>query len=225
MKKNIILICILCAVIIVISIFNNLILSNVEKEIIDGLNGFEISNKANDKVVNFIMEYQQENYINGEDYYILCDNVSKFNEYCQKSKEIEKLLEMDPFIVVENLDIYDEGYEDVSIYYNFLEGEVFKNNEYIEEIDNKYCIKYKYLNFENTEFMEIKNGHFTSTILKKDINKITVDEAQENIYIKKVGSEGGIFGKTYYYYNENTHKEFAIRVEVMFGIVKSVERV
>lgn len=226
MKKIIVLLMIIIVAIIGLCIYNNNVISNVEKDILNGLNGFELSENTDKKVASFIKEYQDKHFVNADDYIIICDNISKFNEYCEKAVEIEKILEEDPFTVVDNLDIYDSYYDDISIFYDFSNNNLEdKNAEFMEEINGKYCIKYGNISFENGEFMEIRKGKFVATLLKSDIKKITMEDAQEGMYVSSLGKKSVDGSNVYYFYDEFNNEEIVIEIDVFAGIIRKIKRV
>lgn len=226
MKKIIILIFVMVISFVIVCFYNNSVIVSVEKDILNGMNGLELSEKTNKKVASFVKEYQEENFVNADDYYIIYDNVNKFNEYSEKAKEIETLLEKDPFTVVENLDIYDSYYEDVAVFYDLSNSELQDvNAEYLEEVNGKYCIKYGNISFDNNEFMVIRKGKFVATILKTDINKRTLQEARDGLFVKSLGKQKVNDTYIYYYYDEFNHTEIAITIDIFGGIVREIKRV
>lgn len=226
MKKIFILILIMVISFVVVFFFNNSVKNSVEKDILNGMNGIELSEKTNKKVISFVKEYQEENFVNAEDYYVIYDSVDKFNEYSAKAKEIEILLEQDPFTVVENLDIYDPYYEDVSVFYDLSNsGLQDVNAEYLEEINGKFCIKYGNITFDNNEFMVIRKGKFVATILKTDINKRTLQEARDGMYIRSLGKQSVNGNDAYYFYDEFNNEEIIIEIDIFAGIIRGIKRV
>lgn len=223
MKKIIALICVVLLIVIGLFIFNNVSVQNVEEQVFNGLNGVVLPTESDKRVIDFINEYQENNFVSGEDYYILCNNAEKFDDYCEKSEEIDKLLQEDPFTVIENTDIYDPYYDDVSIFYNFItEGIEDTNADFLEVVDNKYCIKYKNLNFGKEGYMVIRKGRFIATVLEREITKALKEEAEAGQYVNRVGKEKTENGMSYYYYDTLNKKEIVVEIDMNFGILNNL---
>lgn len=220
-KKIIILVCFLILVFVGLSFYNNYVLKNIKIDIESGLNG-EIM-ESNEKVKSLISEYQVNNYIEDDAYFILCNDVEKFQEFCEYRKKVNSMLEVNPFIQIENLEDYPQELEEVSHFYT---TEKKTKDSRIIEKDNKYLIKYTDIKYNKNGEDIITNGNFEYTLLSREVgNKITYSQAKENHYIKLMG-EGKQDGSTILiYYNSNSKEEIKISLKVIFGFIVSCERV
>lgn len=220
-KKIIILICFLILVIVGLSIYNNYVLKNIKIDIESGLNGEIV--ESNKKVKSLISEYQVNNYVEDDSYFILCNDVKKFQEFCEYRKKVNSMLEVNPFIQIENLEDYPQELEEVSHFYT-TEKKI-KDSRIIEK-DNQYLIKYSDIDYNQYGEDIITNGNFKYTLLFREIgNKVTYSQAKENHYIQLM-DEGKQDGSTILiYYNSNSKEEIKISLKVIFGFVVSCERI
>lgn len=220
-KKSILLICFLILVIVGLLIYNNYVLKNIKIDIESGLNGEIV--ESNEKVKSLISEYQVNNYVEDDSYFILCNDVDKFKEFCEYREKINVMLETNPFIQIENLEDYPQELEEVSHFYT-TEKKI-KDSRIIEK-DNQYLIKYSDIDYNQYGEDIITNGNFKYILLSREIgNKITYSQAKENQYVSLMG-EGKQNGSIILiYYNSNSKEEIKISLKSIFGFVLSCERV
>lgn len=208
MKRVIIII--ILVVLLILSIFlQNNYSKSINEEFYKGLNGYNLEDISSSKVKKSLESYQNDYFISDSYKIILCDDVSLFEEYKNYRIEIDKILEEDPFCVIENLDSYSEKYDKVKSYYS-SESLNEKDNRIIVE-NNKYVMYYKDVNFVNGEDV-IKYDGFEYWLLEKDISKISQKEMLENEYVEYVGFEEKDNLGYYYYFDNKQNKEIVCKV-------------
>mgnify|MGYP003293698697 CR=1 FL=1 len=220
MKKSIILLCIMIIVFVSVNVYNSIVLKEVEECIFNGLNTLELDDDVDTKVIEFVNNHNNKYFVNGEDLYLVCENVSLFEEYCEKANEIESISERDPFAVIENYDVYDSKYDTVLKHYNLLNEET-KNSDVLILKDNKYYVKYKDISFDGPS-MEIRKGKFKVDIVKSEINKTVFPNEKD--FVQRLGHEKVNGRDVYYYYCNKTNQEIIISVDIRFGILVGIER-
>lgn len=190
-------------------------MSSMQKDLNRGLNGSSLEDlNISDKVIKELQSFQDKYYIDADSYIILCDNVELYKEYALFREEN---LSIDPFCVIENLSDYKNEYNSVVNFYN-ADCSGIEDSRVVYE-DNKYKIRYKDINFDNSGVDIVQYDTFEYWVLEKDITQRTKQEAEiaQNIDFVDYEVEDGK-GK-YYFYDSLQQTEIVVNVYSLFGFV------
>ena len=226
MKKGIICIFIILAIILGCNAWQKNQEETISNFVLRTLNGYEISEyegRLSDKVFNWGVRYQEESFYPNDYKYIIFDDVVGFNNYKSEMIAMSEYLETDPFCVIENLENYDAENMDKYFPYFKFKGTVF-DSRVIEE-NGKYCIYINDMAFDKAGYDYISYGDFHSYVDKDEIKKFTFEQAQNGNYIEEVGITRDGLTSVFVYYDSMKNDKIEFAVKSVFGFVISCVRI
>ena len=223
MKKLIIVIfsIILIFLLIFPHIYQSTQIKKLETVFFNTLNGYEITDKLDKRVLKSCKEYQNENLISDDSLYLLLKGVSSFESYLEDAEKINNLFEENPFLNIEEVPFGTQ--EEFEKYYSYYSADVLSKDNRIIIKDDNYYIRFTDLDFSKNNYDLVTYGNFQRFIMESEIEGETFSERQKESPFVTVGHlrNGNIV--KYSYIDKRTNS--VLNVDVVFGpfFVKSCE--